>query len=290
MGSSLGNSFMGADTNTLFANGGSIRINPAHKGEFTAKAKRHGMGVQQFASHVLAHKDKFPTSTVRQAVFAKNSHTWKKAFGGKLNYGEDKDIRDNSFFDEPTLFALGGVYQAGGTNWGNVSEINAGGTHEENPYEGVQVGVDPEGTPNLVEEGEVIWNDYVFSNRIKCPKEVCRLLRVGVKKNGFTFAEVAKKLLAESKERPNDPISKRGLEANMKKLEDYQEEVKQKMEAEQAVEQFNSLPPEQQVAIMNQEGQKAQDTVAQQQMAQELQNLPPEQQQAIAQQMAMEQA
>ena len=119
-GSSIGNSFMGTDAGTLFADGGNIHINPAHKGEFTAKAKRHGMGVQQFANHVLAHKDKFPTSTVRQAVFAKNSHTWKKAFGGKLNYGKDKDI---SFFDEPTLFALGGVYQAGGTNWGNVTEI-----------------------------------------------------------------------------------------------------------------------------------------------------------------------
>ena len=124
-GSSIGNSFMGTDTGTLFADGGNIHINPAHKGEFTAKAKRHGMGVQQFANHVLAHKDKFPTSTVRQAVFAKNSHTWKKAFGGKLNYGKDKDIRDNSFFDEPTLFALGGVYQAGGSNWGQATETQA---------------------------------------------------------------------------------------------------------------------------------------------------------------------
>lgn len=97
-------------------------------------------------------------------------------------------------------------------------------------------------------------------------------------------------MLKESKERPNDPISKNGLEANMQLLEDAQEEVKRKMEAEQAVEQFNSLPPEQQVAIMNQEGERAQDAVAQEQMAQEIQNMPPEQQQAIAQQMMAEQA
>jgi DNA-directed RNA polymerase specialized sigma24 family protein len=136
----------------------------------------------------------------------------------------------------------------------------------------------------------VIWNDYVFSNRLKVTKEVCKELRVGQKKDGFTFAEVAKKLLKESKERPNDPISKRGLDANMQKLEDAQEELKQKMEAEEAVEQFNSLPPEQQVAIMQQEGEKAQNAVAQEQMAQEIQNLPPEQQQAIAQQMMAQQA
>ena len=260
MGSSLGNSFTGLSNGTLFANGGGININPAHKGEFTAKAKRHGMGVQQFANYVLAHKDKFPTSTIRQAVFAKNSNTWKKAFGGKLNYGKDKDIRDSGFFDGQTLYAIGGPLQAMSSNWSpgrNITEINAGGRHEENPYEGVQVGVDPEGTPNLVEENEVIWNDYVFSNRLKVPKEVCKELRVGQKKDGFTFAEVAKKLLKESKERPNDPISKRGLDANMQKLEDAQEELKQKMEAEEAVEQFNSLPPEQQVAIMQQEGERA---------------------------------
>lgn len=260
MGSSLGNSFTGLSNGTLFAGGGGININPAHKGEFTAKAKRHGMGVQQFANYVLAHKDKFPTSTIRQAVFAKNSNTWKKAFGGRLNYEKDKDIRDDSLFNGQALYAIGGPLQAMSSNWspgGNVTEINAGGQHEENPYEGVQVGVDPEGTPNLVEENEVIWNDYVFSNRLKVPKEICKELRVGQKKDGFTFAEVAKKLLKESKERPNDPISKRGLDANMQKLEDAQEELKQKMEAEEAVEQFNSLPPEQQVAIMQQEGEKA---------------------------------
>ena len=107
----------------------------------------------------------------------------------------------------------------------------------------------------------MIYNDYVFSNRIKVPKEVCKALRVGQKKDGFTFAEVAKKLLAESKERPNDPISRKGLDANMQKLEDYQEEIKAKMDAGRAVEEFNSLPPEQQVAIMQQEGEKAQQAI-----------------------------
>ena len=34
---------------------------------------------------------------------------------------------------------FGGVLQASGSNWtpGNVSLINAGGTHSQNPYEGV---------------------------------------------------------------------------------------------------------------------------------------------------------
>ena len=32
--------------------------------------------------------------------------------------------------------------------------------------------MDSQGTPNLVEEGEVIYNDYVFSNRMNIPDDV----------------------------------------------------------------------------------------------------------------------
>ena len=34
------------------------------------------------------------------------------------------------------------------------------------------MGIDNQGIPNLVEEGEVVFNDYVFSNRLKVPKAV----------------------------------------------------------------------------------------------------------------------
>lgn len=53
-----------------------IHIKPSHKGEFTAKAKKHGMSVQQFASYVLNHPDKFDKSTQKQAQFAKNTKKW----------------------------------------------------------------------------------------------------------------------------------------------------------------------------------------------------------------------
>lgn len=55
---------------------GGIHINPAHKGLFTRKAKSHGMSVQGFASRVLANKENYPSSTVKQANFARN-------FGGR---------------------------------------------------------------------------------------------------------------------------------------------------------------------------------------------------------------
>lgn len=54
-----------------------IHINPKHKGEFTAKAKKAGMSVQAYAAKVL--KDtKASATTKRQANFARNAKKWGK--------------------------------------------------------------------------------------------------------------------------------------------------------------------------------------------------------------------
>lgn len=59
------------------ANKSGIKINPANKGEFTAKAKRAGMGVQAFAKKVLAAPEgRFSASTRKQANFAANAKKW----------------------------------------------------------------------------------------------------------------------------------------------------------------------------------------------------------------------
>lgn len=109
------------------------------------------------------------------------------------------------------------------TNFSNgVTIIGNGGTHEENPMEGIQMGTDQNGIPNLVEEGEVIWNNYVFSNRLKPTKE----MRKQYKYKDTTFANIAKDIQKESQERPNDPISKRGLDAAMFVLQQSQEEIR----------------------------------------------------------------
>lgn len=49
-----------------------IHIKPSHEGLFTEKAKRHNMGVQEFATYVLSHKNEFDIATIKQANFAKN--------------------------------------------------------------------------------------------------------------------------------------------------------------------------------------------------------------------------
>lgn len=45
----------------------------SHEGQFTAKAKKAGMTVQQFAAHVHANPGKFSAKTRKQAAFAKTA-------------------------------------------------------------------------------------------------------------------------------------------------------------------------------------------------------------------------
>jgi len=58
------------------SNGGSIHIKPSKRGTFTAAASRHGMGVQAFASKVLANKENYSPAMVKKANFARNASKW----------------------------------------------------------------------------------------------------------------------------------------------------------------------------------------------------------------------
>lgn len=133
--------------------------------------------------------------------------------------------------------AMGGPLFSYGADWTNgLKIIDEGGTHEQNPHEGVQMGVDEKGTPNLVEQGEVVWNDYVFSNRLAVPSNVKEFLKVKGNDN-MTFADAAKKLQKNSEERPNDPIEKRGLNSNLTRLMNAQEQVRKANEEQRQARQ-----------------------------------------------------
>lgn len=188
------------DMNNQYSDGGKIYIKPSKRGTFTAAAKKHGKGVQEFASQVLANKENYSPAMVKKANFARNAAKWH-SFGGTLStHGLDLS--------------------------NGVTYINNGDTHENNKYEGVQMGVDSQGIPNLVEQDEVIFNDYVFSNRIPVPDAVRNKYKLRGTKD-MTFADAAKKAAKESEERPNDPISQRGLEDIMNKLANEQEVMRE---------------------------------------------------------------
>ena len=186
-----------------YKDGGSIHIKKKNKGKFTESAKRAGMGVQEYARHVLANKERYSPTLVKRANFARNATKFKHDLGGFLfNHGAE---------------------------WNNgVSTIDTGGTHSENPYGGIPMGMAPDNQPNLVEQGEVIYKDYVFSNRLAPTKDELKLVNLPEKYNDWSFARIAEDMNRESSERPNDSISKRGLEDSLGKLMMIQE--KQRME------------------------------------------------------------
>lgn len=160
-----------------------------------------------------------------QTTQGQNLMAISAAYGGPLN------MRKGVLTPFGNRFSFGGVENKMHTNGGDWSNgltfIDNGGTHEGNPYNGVLMGVDPQGIPNLVEEGEVVWDDYVFSNRLKVPKAVRNKYKLRGKKN-LTFADAVKNLQKEAEERPNDPISNRGLDAMLSRLASSQEEKRQK--------------------------------------------------------------
>lgn len=177
-----------------YANGGSIHINPENRGKFNATKKRTGKTTEE-----LTHS-KNPL-TRKRAIFAQNAAKWHHAFGGELNTN-------------------GGDFSTG------LMFIDEGGTHENNPYEGVPMGVAPDGKPNLVEEGEAIYNDYVFSNRLTVPKAVRSKYKLRGT-NDLTFADAVKQISKNATERPNDPISQETLHEIMSDLAQTQEGVRE---------------------------------------------------------------
>lgn len=146
--------------------------------------------------------------------------------------------------------------------------ITEGGSHEENPLGGVPQGIAPDGKPNLVEEGEVIYNDYVYSKRLNVPKEDYEMLGLKGEKK-YTYADAAEYIQRESEERPNDPISKRNLQTMMQRLQSSQETFKQKRDEAKLKRAFAKLSPEEQAYMIQAMQQPQQVTPVQGQMAAE---------------------
>ena len=133
----------------------------------------------------------------------------RQLYAAALGVDERNDFnRLMSYYDFPYDYAFGGLLHSHGGDYnGGLTYIDEGGRHEENPYEGVPSGFDEEGNPNLVEEGEVIWNnEYVFSDRLKVPEELAKKYKLGGKKD-YTFAEAIEKVTKENKVSPTDAIT-----------------------------------------------------------------------------------
>lgn len=144
--------------------------------------------------------------------------------------------------------------------------FSEGGSHEESPYQGVQQGIAPDGKPNLVEEGEWKYKDYIYSKRLKVPKKDYEILGLKDDKE-YTYADAAEAIQKESEERPNDPISIRNLDVMMGRLQNSQESFKQKRDAVKLKKDFEKLSSEEKAYILQAMSQPQQAIPAQAQYA-----------------------
>lgn len=143
----------------------------------------------------------------------------------RKNY--DLDMSGNYYKYVPKKKAFGGDLNTHGADFSNgITIIGNGGSHEENPMEGVPMGIATDGTPNLVEQGEVKFNDYIFSNRLFATGGLLAVYNLPTTYANHSFADIAERLSKESSERPNDPISKKGLISSMTRLQQAQEQLR----------------------------------------------------------------
>lgn len=145
------------------------------------------------------------------------------------------------------MFANGGSLD----ELNGITKFNVGGSHSENPYEGIQQGIASDGNPNLVEEGEIKYKDYIYSARLKPSKSLLKEFNLPDKYAGKTFAEVADILQKESEDRPNDPISLQTLDDWMSRLAGAQEEYKAKAEQRRLAKAIDNMSDEEKAAIMS---------------------------------------
>ena len=187
-------------------------------------------------------------------------------------------------------FAEGGETGNHGATWDNgLNYFGTGGTHEENPNEGIPQGIAPDGKPNLVEEGEYKWDDpsgkygeYIFSNRLKVSNDMRKRYKLG--KKDRTYAEAITKFMKTNNYDDGnklDPYSQKTLDQFLLDLANDQEEQRTQKEMNDLMKAIKQLSPEEQqqaLTIMEQalvqqaQGQQnPQQGVPQQQVPQQVQ-------------------
>ena len=129
----------------------------------------------------------------------------------------------------------------------DYTRINNGGSHEENPNGGVQMGVDSQGTPNMVEQEESVYKDFVYSDNIIIDDEMIERYNLPKALKGLYYSEGADWFIDQISNN-NDPIDNNGLNVGLARLAEAQEEQKEEQKAIQEQknleEELSKLSPE----------------------------------------------
>lgn len=124
---------MTGDELRQFKSGGNINIKSENKGKFTAWAKNKGMSVQEAARHILNNKDKYSSTQVKRANFARNAANWNKRYGGSVKYDGGGTLYDwyksntgsfPSVQDRQKVASLAGIDNYTGSSTQNLILLN----------------------------------------------------------------------------------------------------------------------------------------------------------------------
>lgn len=133
----------------------------------------------------------------------------------------------------------GNLHTHGSTFDNGMTYFNVGGTHGQNPYGGILQGFNEEdGEPNLVEQGETKWNDYIFSNRYKAGGSLLKKYLLPEDYAGMSFADISKKLSESLEDTPGSVIEQNTANAMLSRLMNAQEEKRAKDEENKAMREF----------------------------------------------------
>ena len=148
----------------------------------------------------------------------------------KMNLLNSNIASNNIRNMEQNLLSLGGNLFNRGANYDSgLMLINEGGSHESNPNEGIQLGTDEQGNPNLVEQGEVVYKDYVFSNRLHLTEEELKKNFLPTSLKNTTFAYAAEQIGKNLIETPTDNLERNKVESFLQRLANIQEAQRAKM-------------------------------------------------------------
>lgn len=174
--------------------------------------------------------------------------------------------------------AFGGLLETNGANWETgATFINNGGTHQANPFGGVQFGVASDGLPNMVEEGEIIikvkdnpnnqhsfayggsptYSDYAISAREDMAPNLQEITDAKITDNpeyyvGWAPARIYEDITKKNHihEVPNRQDTKDYIDSFNERFAGMQEATRTRKEQEQLMERLKKATPEEQDYIM----------------------------------------
>lgn len=232
---------------------GSVGSKLANTGKATLSGVQAGMQIGGPIGGIIGGAAGLIASGIGWAVGDTKAQNEAERLNRKAEAAEQRrlanfDLAVNNLEQQNLMYDMANYAKYGGPLFNEfsngITKINEGGSHSENPYEGVQVGLDPEGIPNLVEEGEIILgpeitkdnSSFVMSDSTK----VSRGIRTKYKlRENITHADAAKEVTKMSEEMPNDPIVRRTNEIKLQELMIDQEQVKMKKDKNKRKNRFD---------------------------------------------------